>query len=716
MLESASPAVRVVAVESRSQAMLGHLGKAVAHLDDTLQAVVPTATLDRLVLLMAKVEILFLDCREEEALLIYTEELDDLIDHVSEEVAIAVSYNRRDISLAMFQPDDFYALPDRSEIADVDLWNYRPLYAGRESAAADKHYEALPVVWEELLRAHNQGCWGPYRLAARQMALECLELGWPQRAIYYAIIAGDKETAQQVGKWLMMNGTPDNLATSVHALLDCANLQRPFVTGCHVISEMHDAIPDRQVGCVVQWLLKKASIALGSLTERPTVEQAWKVLTVIASRADVPQAKAIAKTATTHDLWNAETSENRILPVRKDMLKSIRGCADRLPVSEIGELVTATVPLVLERRQDHDYAEGIELLCHLAECGGSETKEFIRRNLYPRGSYLNSVLLQVATLFDVEFPEEGQLSAEAKGVAERIRLQVQRVPSGGEIQHISGSFGHCTVELGSETLFVHFADTLDLEAILWHRHKLSEEAIDSLLDAIIAMIAERENFISNKIALIRSLGKVGDIRNPERASRLLGMLLPLAKGEFAEPIYAMSSAEAANPLNRFKINLGTPTELRGVALYVLACIERDRPGIFAESLNSVLEAGLMDLDSDIRSWAYTAAQHLPTLTESGFTALILGTQDDEPQAAAAAFFGIANKGELQLQDSQWRMLIQAVGRGAQSRAVRVRQGAALTCERLGDSLPDGPMKLRMAELRTVFSRDTCFSVRRITCE
>ena len=398
------------------------------------------------------------------------------------------------------------------------------------------------------------------------------------------------------------------------------------------------------------------------------------------------------------------------------MLRAIRRCADKMPVSQIDSLVALSVPLVLERRQDHDYADGIELLCHLAECGGGDTKAFVRSKLYPQGGRLNSVLLQVAAFFDVKFPEVGQLSAKAEDVAQEVHLQVQRVPAGDKIRQVSGSFGHSAVELGSETLFVHMIGALDLEAIVCHRHSLEVGAVDSLIDAIAAMVAERENLIGNKVALVLPLAKVGDICNADQASRLLDMLLPLAKGEFLEPIHAMSAAEAANPLNPFKMNFGKPAELRGVALYVLACIERDRPGVFGESLDSVLEVGLMDLDSDIRSWAYTAARQLPTLTESQFTALVLGTQDDDPQAAAAAFLGIVGERKLNLQDSQWRLLIQAISRGAQSPAVEVRQGAALTCARLHSCIPDGPMKENMAELRAGLARDHCSSVRHGACE
>ena len=157
MLDRASSLIRKLAVECRSQALLGNPTQALTRIDDTLQEVGTDSLLDRLVLLMAKVEILYLDCRDEEALQVYTDELDPSLEDLPEEVAIAVSFNRNDVARAIFQPDDFYATLDHSRIADVDLWDYRAFYAGREAAAAGKHYEALPVVWGGLAQGTQAG-------------------------------------------------------------------------------------------------------------------------------------------------------------------------------------------------------------------------------------------------------------------------------------------------------------------------------------------------------------------------------------------------------------------------------------------------------------------------------------------------------------------------------------------------------------------------------
>ena len=711
MLENASSSIRELVVACRSQAILGKQDQALSHLDNALKGVRTSTTLDRLMLLMAKVEILFLDCHEKEALKLFIEEIDDLIVNVPERVAIAVSYNRSDVAMAMLEPDDFYGNFDRSRIANVELWGYRTLYGANEATAAGKHYDSLPAIWEELLRAYRQGCWRPYRAAARLMANECLKLGWPQEAVYHAIIAGQKETAQHVGEWLLVNGYPHNLESSVSALLACTNLQRHFVIGCEITIQMVDVIPNKQLDDVVQWLLPRASIVPHTISDGNILKQAWKVLVAISPRVNQAQAQVIANTATTHEAWKMKPNQ-RGVTVREDMIKALSQCVNKLSKHEIEKLVEETLPLVLNRKQDHDYSDAVNLLCHLADCGGNEIKVNIRERMYPKGQPLNRVLLQVATFFDVELEKADLLVKGALSIAQNIRLQVQRVPSDRSITMITGSFGYRAVDLGNEKLYVHMISTEDLEAIIRHRHKLTEEALNSVLDSVIEMIVERENLISNKIGLIQTLDDIGDVCDEQRAAKLFGVLSPLALGEIVEPEHGMSAVEAANPLNPFKMGSGKPGELRGVALYVLACIERDIPGIYGKKLDKLIEIGLTEVDPDVRSLAYAAAREKPTLSESEFTALILGTRDSIAEAAHAAFDAIAKKSEFELKRPQWRLLIHSIRIAARSRDVILRRAAAYTCSQIIETIPNGVLKKDLTELRDTFMSDTCFSVRK----
>jgi hypothetical protein len=156
---------------------------------------------------------------------------------------------------------------------------------------------------------------------------------------------------------------------------------------------------------------------------------------------------------------------------------------------------------------------------------------------------------------------------------------------------------------------------------------------------------------------------------------------------------------------------GKPSDLRGIALYVLACIERDKPRIYGKNLDRIIQAGLTDVAPDVRKAAFAAAREKPTLTEAEFTALILGTRDGDADAANSAFAAIANKKGLELKRPQWRLLIHSVQLAAQSRSVKLPRAAAYTCSQLMSLVPAGAMEKSLSDLLDIFLRDPCFSVR-----
>lgn len=242
MLENASPDIRQLIVECKSQAMLGEQDNAL----DKLERGKACASLeiDRVNLLNAKAEILYDSCRDREALQVFVDELDILSHKAPREISIALAYNRSDIELSLFKPDDYYGLIDRSHISEVNLWDYRALHDINEAAFAERHYEALPTVWGELLRTYRQGCWRPFRTASRLMANECLQLRWYDKAVFYAVISQHTDTLQLVGDHLLLNAQAHLLESAVETLITCANQRRYINAGCEIIERMTDAIPD----------------------------------------------------------------------------------------------------------------------------------------------------------------------------------------------------------------------------------------------------------------------------------------------------------------------------------------------------------------------------------------------------------------------------------------------------------------------------------------
>jgi hypothetical protein len=711
VINLASPDMRAALPVAKSIAVLGNPADGISTLEAKITA--SSTPIDQLVALIAICEILHFDYRDTEALNVFEQQVEPLMGAFSEKIEIAVAYNRSDIMMSLLQADDFYGVVDRATITDVELWDYRAYYSVVEAREQGKRHDSLPSIWRELIRVYYQGCWRPYRLASKLMAIECMELGWPREAIYHAIIAAEKEAATKLGNFVLLHGTPDSISASTTKWLECTNLKRQFVIGCEVLDCFVDAIPDEMFDDVFERVRTNASVQSSNQQEQSVVSRAWDSMSNLSWRLNPSQAQRLVCTAIDHPIWNAPIEGgNRVLTVRDKMMKSLAKCAAKLPKENLPDLINASLPLVVERKQHTDYPDGIELLCSLAHAGGDEAKQKIKEVLYPSGQRLDAYLLQVASHLGVVLKKPESLSQDAKNVAARIRQQVQTVPVATDIKQAPGTFGFHTVVKGDEKLIVQIADAVHEHAIFRQREQLSHDALQELINAILDMIREKENLINNKIQLIQAMTPIGDSCSDAQAQQIFDVLAPIGTGDITEPESTMSAAEAQDPLNPFKMGSGKPTDLRGVAILTLACIEREKPGSFAAKLDAIIELGLTDDDPQVRALSIAAAREKPTISEAEFTAIILSTRDADPAVANAAFGALANKEGLQLSRPQWRLLIHSTKLAARSDAVKVRRAAAYTCAKLRTRVSTKTLRKEIEKVLDVLSNDKCASVRR----
>jgi hypothetical protein len=269
-----------------------------------------------------------------------------------------------------------------------------------------------------------------------------------------------------------------------------------------------------------------------------------------------------------------------------------------------------------------------------------------------------------------------------------------------------------TANVGAEKLRIHVASNVEIAAVLRHRRRVPEHALCDLISAILEMIVEKENLLTNEASLANMLRDVGDSCGKDTALRIRDVLLPIAAGNVTEPSHGMSAAEADNPLNPFKMHSGRPSEVRGAALYTLACIERDQPGVFGQALDEVLELALTDRDPEVRKYAFAAAREKPSLSDGAFMALLLGTRDSDTKAAETAFRAIANKKDLALPEPMSLLLVHSLRVASQSRSHVLRRAAAYASRKSPDTSSRGRVEQELRELREVFARDTCCSVRK----
>ena len=178
-----------------------------------------------------------------------------------------------------------------------------------------------------------------------------------------------------------------------------------------------------------------------------------------------------------------------------------------------------------------------------------------------------------------------------------------------------GGYGtiNCTGPAGR--IVVHVQGALHMvRALAAHRALIDDAAMQTLLAAMLDMIAEPENLISNRAALSGTLREFVDRVPTALEQRAVEVLEPLAMGVIAEPSRLQSHTEATNPLNPIKMASGNPIDLHGAALMLLCKLDRDRPNICPALHDGILLGAITGADAEVRRYALYAASEGGNLT------------------------------------------------------------------------------------------------------
>src|ERR671938_157349 len=99
MITQLESKTRKLLIKYRCLAMRGGSDSAVGQVDSLLAASPESiVSLERLALLLLKAEILYLDCREAEALEVFKSAIDDQLETFPQEIKFVVAQNRRDVA------------------------------------------------------------------------------------------------------------------------------------------------------------------------------------------------------------------------------------------------------------------------------------------------------------------------------------------------------------------------------------------------------------------------------------------------------------------------------------------------------------------------------------------------------------------------------------------------------------------------------------------
>jgi hypothetical protein len=305
--------------------------------------------------------------------------------------------------------------------------------------------------------------------------------------------------------------------------------------------------------------------------------------------------------------------------------------------------------------------------------------------------------------------DSARLQKLADQVAQEIRRQVQWLEPGQLAEPVAELIMEYTNPKPDRTLQVFIVGLSGLHALAKHRTKLDEPARGKLLDAILDLARNRDNFCVNREALLRALIEFADAVPAAARDGIMAALESLARGPVEESSEYATSAETDNPLNPFKHQSGRPEDVQATALVALAELTAGNP-IATKRLGDMLEDALCDHRPGIRRAGYSAARRLSDVPEGVILGVLAGLRDPDPNAAVSAFAALAKQTGWKLNRNHWRVFLMAARLAQCTGSPKLRRHAAAALVAWSPKCPPN-LGTEHAELVAELSDDVCWSVR-----
>jgi len=567
-LETVSPVVRKVLVAERLRAMRGKLVEVIPRLRGLVDETPADKTADVVALGLLWSELLHLDGREEEGLAIFKEVVEPRQGSLPIAGQLVVSDNLSVLQMASLSGEGaatFYHLVDRRRVAQFEWSDAVDLLEAQGAIEKEKYNEALPPLWRNLVRAHALGSWRASRWAAERYGKLCLKIGALEEACHYLITAEAEKEMEPLAVTIGRRRDLELVRTVLRRVMAYANLRRHFIAACKLLAVIPDLIPDDDLPAIAEWLLPRCR-ELPVRNGGGVMRAAWEALRELGSRLPKTISKQMIEAALSHPIWQAPPpGGNWIVLDRKDVVEAVTFLVHSAPAEYLPEVVDATLPLATDRVQDHDHASVVNLLCNLAELGGSALKAKIATTLYTPGKPVNRVLAQLTGFFGVEALTSVQWEAFAERVIEETRLTVQRLKPGETPKPVPETLMTMHQTTAGDELQVSVHGGVGLEALARAMRKLSDATVARIIRVLVEMATNRDNLLTNRELLLSQLCEYTDRADEGLRDEVVRAIEPLARGEVLE------SSEYPDSQG-LRITIGYSGNLGGLYVFVLYSI------------------------------------------------------------------------------------------------------------------------------------------------
>ena len=708
MLNYLRPDTRLFLIDTRSVAMQDGLEAAIEKIQINLMEQKTMPVVDRAAIDLLLAELYYLNVQSSDALNIFDIKILPILRDLPNEVQIAILHNKNIASFGVFNSNstsDFYYLYDYKKLSGLDLWDSKNVLLAYDAVEKGEHYNALPKYWQHLLFTFNQGIWNVYADACVILSKEYIALGWLPGASYYVILSQNTKLADIICRRLIDLRNIDLIEQVLDVILVKSQLLKHASVTCKIIEGIQDEIPDAYLNITMDYLLSVCSNKRQNLFEIYPIVNAWEAIKSLAHRLSSQKACELLDLIITHEWFNTANANRRYL------IDTIYNMIDVLPKSRLMDLSKKVIALAKEKKSDIDYTNAVNLLCHIALKDKKKVRKYLMNQLYPKGKNIDSILSQVAECFDkkikINNPEEA-----VEKVSQNILLQVQRLKPEEEPQKVFDTYGTISKidKDKNEKKIVHMSTNSWLQTLAVNRYLLNTAQINVLVNALVSMINEPDNLLSNKMGLINAIIKLADKLTERQKQKIFKALKPLAEGHVIEGSVIMSHKEASNPLNPFKMNDIKPEAISGGALYALACLGISHPGIFGDKLNKLVEKALIDKNPILRKHGYWAANEISKINSKLLDSVLYGIRDSDYQVTIAAFNVILNRKDINLSLIHWRLLYLSLYEAAYSKHEELRRISAIISNKLFIKAPL-EYKNKIRELTEILKSDICYSVR-----
>jgi hypothetical protein len=715
LLERISPAVRKLLVKERIKAMKGGIAASVDALADAVRLVDTDRPRDVVALGLLHAELLHLDVLDDGALAVMEEVVTPHLASLTAVERFSVEQNRSD--LQFYLPGAatalFYNIVDQKRLLNFEWLDYCDLFAAEQDARRERHFDTLPILWQQHRRAYLHGCWFAQRVTNYLLARECVNQKEWEDAIRHAVLSHDEDLLKGIADGILSARRSELMDRVVSKLLSTANLRRHFVVACKLFKALADAIPDGSIQSVGTWLLKRASEPGDICLSAAHFSIAWETIAVVGARFPAKLAQETVAVAIHHPIWTAKYADpNRFSRRRKEIVQAMASLSTVISSEEIPELATATLPLLLDRPQIPDYDDVVRLLCCLANRGGPELRDLLAASLYPPGQPVSRPLLQVAQVFGKgESFAPTRLEKLADQVVQEIRRQVQWLEAGQSAEPVGEIVAEFSSPKQNRTLKVYVVSLVGLHSLAKQRTKLPAPTIEKLVNAILDMGQNQDNFCVNRASLLRALIEFTDSVPPATRADAMASLEPLARGVVRESSEYSTSAETENPLNPTKAHSGKPEDVQGMALVALAALASGERAT-SRRVVEILEEAICDERPQIRRAAYAAARRLPKVSEGVVLGVLSGLRDPDPNAAGSAFAALTERTDWTMTRNHWRVFLMAAQFAQRTGSPNLRRLVAQALLAWSSKCPPA-LAREQAELLAKLSEDICWSVRSV---